>query len=375
MACLQALINNRDDETGSLLDITNESGGNSIRHRLRSNNYASFQEVIDHLSQLKPEMIFSGHEDSAKKAQEFLTTMQTKVEQFDHIEARRQENFGRSTPSASEPIAGFPSRCTEPQVLVVTSLAGLLFSSAGRSKEFCVLSTPSVHLSRVLPVAPADARLLGDVRQDTAEIEQPDILSVRCEPLAVVRKLKRAAFESFGVQVDRGGTVLDDKISSCRMRSSKRGPGVTMEESGKSEAVPSEQAFAWDFGLLDEFEAGNGSSPDITACLLKLSNIQNSRCSGSPFLDPSPAEIALAQRITTMLQKQISVAGLTPKDLLGKAKYVDLTFPQLTPSFAGTLPPTIAQAIKATAYGRGLSVVHSPKNQTGVLPIPVRRAT
>lgn len=345
----------REKGAGSILDYTIEKPGFvPLRQRLQLQNYSDLQELIDDLARIREETrTKSAQDDPSERATASL--LYSKVSSLIKSEQLRQsKELSTRVDSSKETLQGFPDRHPEPQVLFTSSVAGPLFSSSGQL-DGILIEAPSIHVSQVLPSAPVNLRLIGDVLQDPVDNEFIDLLSVRREPLHAVKRPKQAKFESFGLGRDRSGTILDDSDSVCVMRTSnqKRNDNET-EQASKSEHITAddmlvrERELMIDEDLMSVFDAKSDESLDVTASLLKLSNLQATRLMASPFLGPSTDELALAAQITTQLQEKILESEVVPKHILNQGVRAGFTIPQMGPSYSGTLPPTIAQAAKAT---------------------------
>lgn len=361
--------------------VSEASRNKSLRECLQNQDYATAEDLLEHIEQIKnviardwdtkpqaadTSVIQMIGTDTKSKAATLarLDTLYRRVQALVKSERSRAHSTSQETSDVAmnavkESLPGFPDRRPESQALFTGSVGGPLFSSIGQLDP-ALIPAPNVHISKVLPSGPAEFRVLGDITQDPVNNECVDIMKSRRERLLAVKRPKHTKFESFGLSSDRTDAIVDDLDSLCNSRHTggkKKHKEIeseaSMEEQDKLE-VPSTTGKDLSFSdeLLGVFEGNSNSidTYDVTASLLRLSSLQEMRLKISPFSSPSTEEQDLASRIATTLQDQILTADVVPKQVVHQGVRSNFTFPQLTASYYGTLPPTIAQATKATLF-------------------------
>lgn len=262
--------------------------------------------------------------------------------------------------SSSETLPGFPDRRPEQEILFTSSIAGPLFTSVAQGSigDHIPTMPGHVHVIKVLPTPANETRILGDLHQDLYVRHSDDTIKAGHGRLVASKRLKYGPYESFSLERDRVNAVLDDKVSAVFLARPEPNSG-SMQQSNNEMNGSGDQAevvrpktdiddLTFDEDLLNFFQSTSDLQPDVTSMILQLSDLQNKRLSALSLTSPDAEEEALAQQITTALQDQIVRAEISPKQLLPSGVRSDFTFARLTQSYVGTLPPTIAQAIKAT---------------------------
>lgn len=325
----------------------------------------------------------------------------------------------------SEVTPGFPDRPPESHALFASTVAGPLFTSSTHVlPDKDLLELPShLHIIRVLPTAATECRAIEDMYQMPTTAPGRDILESAREPIFASKSVRLTPYESFAPHRDTSGAIIDQRtINMCNLnkqRSANNNEGVVQPvasirkkqiDTAKEEAGPRPEAarnasdqssidatakegisqdddnqvvpmdvdpLQFDVDFLETFETEAERNDNISSMLIELSTVQTDRIAQSPFSAPSSEENDLAARITERLQQQIATTDVTPKQLLSRGVRGDYTFARFTPSFTGTLPPTIAQAVRAT-YSQVLPLRSHPLSRPStptVVSRDMRQAT
>lgn len=326
---------------------------------MRARSYNSLDELDQHIEQVAEKLIQTSTTTSAP-SREFIQTFATFLQELIRAENEREALSGTKEPTTfPEGASGFPDQRIERQALFTSSVVGPLFTSATSVPPSGQLA-PSVHLTKVLPTAHEDVRVLGDLRHEVASHEQRSLLEAGRFRLPMSKRIKNDPFVSFAFSRDQTDAVLDDRASSILNLVRHSAESQHQSESGMNGAStnnnefskPSNSVIEPDFGLtddvLDVFQTEKSIDDEITVLLIDLARKQESRVSRSPFLDPDEEELAAARSIQEKLQTLIVEAEIAPRKLLTQGIRPDYTMAKFSPSYSGSLPPTIAQAIKAT---------------------------
>ena len=259
--------------------------------------------------------------------------------------------------------SAFPDRQMEKQALFTSSIAGPLFSS---TSTFCgpadALELPSnVYVSKVLPTPPSEFHAFGDLFQTCTTLESEDILSYGKQSISTSKAIAQGQFESFGLKHDHTEAIFDqnNRLYTHSLQRScidnKKGisqndvvnPEEPIVPEASSDTPEANLDFDFDEDLISALESAAPPDVQLSRSLLQLSDMQRNRLALSPFSSPSNTEQSLAKQISDTLREAILGGDLQPKQLIDGVR-PDYSFARLTKAYNGTLPPTIAQAIRAS---------------------------
>ncbi|CCG81307.1 RSC complex subunit Rsc58 [Taphrina deformans PYCC 5710] len=320
--------------------------------------YDSLVELSKHLTHayqgLVPSVKSSKAREQIARSYRYITTL---------IQlASKETPDGPKSPTndSVEGPQGFPDRPPEKKALFASTVTGPLFTSATNLRaEDNNLELPShLQLIDVLPTPSTGSRALEDLRQDPVLSERNTYLAAGRQAITTARPIRRSQHESFGPDVDSTGAILGRDTTNMlltHLRSTKLKPpaandDVDLKSKSNDDKTHDIQPidFSFDEDLLDTFDTQEVRDNDITTMLMELAESQSRRLAQSAFTSPSDEEQALAQTISRKLQETITNQGVKPAQLVSTGVRRDFSLMRYTPSYTGTLPPTIAQAVRAT---------------------------
>ncbi|ORY84431.1 hypothetical protein BCR37DRAFT_378452 [Protomyces lactucae-debilis] len=286
-----------------------------------------------------------------------------RVKHIIHAEQARSIIKVKHDPAAEEEeeeAAGvdLPARPVgEKQALMLTSLAGPLFSSVARrlpgEPALDVELPQGVHMTRIVPTPASETGLLMDLHTSQQAPQKQSILSVSTKAMPVVKVVKQTdPFAGKQLTIDSSGAVLAEqdllplRVSRRRARhaASQEAQEVSDEfMAGVQQTQTSTTEF--DEALITAYEP----EADPSLILAQLASLQTARFTENPFTPIPAQEQTLAQQLQQYFAGAILKQGLSAGILAEhKRRRTGYLIPRYAASYSGSLPPTADQAVLST---------------------------
>lgn len=344
------------DAAVKLLDSYIPKQEKTLEQILKGQSISSSEELIEVLQTVTEQVSNDVKEIPERQRLLTLAVELTKLVKNAITADDEPREDAKDSSEGTEDNRGFPDRVPERQALFTSSIAGPLFTSVAAVSGSLSPSTlpQGVHVSRVIPTPPAEFHALGDLVQTSNSMEESSTLLLHRQPVPLTRDINFETFQSFGPLHDQAEGFLTARsinayTSTHQDMISTHGtsPSRESQEPQTTEHEATLDNLDFDDDLLSAFESTKDQHDELTTSLLRLSELQDARVGMSPFGAPSNAEQDLGREILEMMRQKILAHGLQPKELLAEVSH-GYSFAKFTTAYNGLLPPTIAQAIRAT---------------------------
>lgn len=296
---------------------------------------------------------------SAKRMSEHerLSSTYKRVKQLLHVESARSLPHVKDEPedeeAADTDLQVRPA--AEKQALMVTSLAGPLFSAVASrlpgEPPLDIKLPQGVHLTRVLPVTSTETGLLMDLHPLKQAKKQASLLDVATKSIDAPKPVEHKDIFN-GVRLDadsKGAYVAESDLLPLRFAKRKARAQADGNKYAGDEMMGVVSTSSPDALLDDALIQAYEPQEDAALLLAQLASLQESRFKKDPFAAPAAHEQSLAQQLQAYFAKAIMDKGLNPATLVdAKRKRKGFLLARYAPSYAGSLPPTVDQAVLST---------------------------